>query len=680
MEDWLFWISVVLSIPVLSISVSILCIAGYTRLRRKGYRPPGASLILLCAAAAGLLSALAALPWVVLDTGSDRIFFVVTWLPAIVSVATGALLLRVLPRRNARVSGARRPGFPFKVAGFALIGIGVVFVVWEVWKGDDPGDSFKILAILAGFGFGSIAVGKRVKSSSTMETATATDARAPVLYLRPFAQEGLPFVRGKKSVVATYLSDAQRAITAGDSETDVTVSVRFEQYLHEAFKARIGPLVALGNPEDYIPPDGSARTYAKDSEWKTYVEQLATACCCMVAEIGVSDNLKWELQHLRQQGFQKKFFIMTPPVALKVNWLDKLVLWARQCKFVRWDAFVEIMTASGYEIQGDPGPGSVLTFDEAGRAVILKTRAKSPQEYVAPVREFLEVHAGYSPDGLDLASAFASEPRASTLDSSPATTLKAVAKRHPFLRASWTLPKTALVILVLIACVVVPVLVKDYRETSRTQALEALAPQMGFTFTPQDRSFHDADLGGTRLIDNWDSNGAVLNEMEGTMNGHPARIFDYQYEIASEDSTGQKETRKIVQTVAVFANLDRKLPSFDLQEYSLGHALSLSPNLAAMRVVIPEAPEFSKRFLLLSNDQASAKRLFSTPLRQFLTNAYPQGDWSFEGNGSWLMLYQARVRVKPENWPSFLRDTSRFTSDFLQHASAAASSQAATAK
>jgi hypothetical protein len=46
--------------------------------------------------------------------------------PLLGSAATTGLLIRVLPRRNPRVFGQRRPRFPFATAGKALIALGVL--------------------------------------------------------------------------------------------------------------------------------------------------------------------------------------------------------------------------------------------------------------------------------------------------------------------------------------------------------------------------------------------------------------------------------------------------------------------------------------------------------------------------------------------------------------------------
>jgi hypothetical protein len=97
--------------------------------------------------------------------------------------------------------------------------------------------------------------------------------------------------------------------------SDPMVGVRFEGYFISVLHSRIGPLFALGDPEDYTLPEGAARSYATDSDWKDHLEQLARRASCIVAEIASSDNLRWEFEYLRREGLQIKLFILTRPLS-----------------------------------------------------------------------------------------------------------------------------------------------------------------------------------------------------------------------------------------------------------------------------------------------------------------------------------------------------------------------------
>ncbi|MGA8671193.1 MAG: hypothetical protein WB679_15015 [Terracidiphilus sp.] len=672
MEDALIAVSIAVSIPLLAVGMVFTCIAGFMRLRRKGFSPPASAWLLLSASLLALLSSLLVLPKVVFSAHGGLIFVVIFWLPAIVFAALILLMQWVLPQRNARVSGRRRPRFPFVAAGLGLFGLGVALVLWAIWQEASLGVSIKLSIILAGFGSALIALGQRAKSTSSIEEATQADPRAPVLYPRPFMQEGLPFVLGKKSTHGRYLSAARKAISSGDDDIDFRVSVRFEQYFREPLEGQIGPFVALGNPEDYLPPEGAVRTYASDSEWMVRVERLAAACSCMVAEAGISSNLEWELRYLRQEGLQGKLFIMTPPAALRVSWFDRLFLWVEQVDLVSWDAFTKTMTACGYEIADDPGPGSVLCFDTNGKSVIVRTGAVQPEEYVASIREFLEMRAGYTRESFDRSAPPVPElPPTPALPSAPTTDLPVELPKAVVPRRSWwsrllsSVASLAILALLIGAIAYGPGLVKQHRERSRTQALRTFASQIGFTFSDGDLTIVNPDIAGTSLIDHGNNEGWASNAVQGERDGFLVLLFDFRYTVKSQDRSGDDVSHEISQTVAAFCGTSQRMPTFHLQEYSLWNALDLLDR--DERIEMEGSPEFTKRFILQSKDKVVGIRMFSPELRSFLMSSYPRGNWNIEGGGPCLVLYQPKVRVNPENWASFLEQTLQTARGFYQH-------------
>jgi len=217
MDVLLNFISVVISLLLVP-ALFLLPIAGYLRSRRKGYRPPGATLVLFIGSAVGILSAyvvVSAFPSV------EKAFQFFFWLPVLVLIAVTSLLIRVLPRRNPRVSGPRRPHFPFAAVGWALNGLPAILVifVWWVTMGK-PNDSdsnpleysIKLWVVSSLFGAYLISLSRRVKAAASIEEIARNDLRAPVLYLRPFNQERSAFVWGPKSRYGDYVRGVQRLL------------------------------------------------------------------------------------------------------------------------------------------------------------------------------------------------------------------------------------------------------------------------------------------------------------------------------------------------------------------------------------------------------------------------------------------------------------------------------------
>ena len=497
--------------------------------------------------------------------------------------------------------------------------------------------------ILTGFGTSAILLGRRAAATKSIEEAISNDPRAPVLYLRPFRQEQRAFIYGKKSQLNQYMSRARQAffIASVDEDSDPYVGVRFEEYLQAALNQRIGPFVALGNPEDYVPMEGAARTYARDAEWMQHVERLVDRCCCIVAEIGISKNLSWEMNYLRQKSSQQKLFIMTCPILMKTGFLDKFIASATKTKTITWPDFANTMSEFGYEVGSDPGLGCIFTFDAEGKAVFLKKGALTPEQYVEPIRDYLVYNSAISPETQDLPAAAPAEDPAQTKEG--ATSAGNDSSPAPARRSIWRRLTSVAVVAALVLLFIGWKAFKDHRERLHVEALRALASQLNLNFQQGDLKFTDADLDNTMLINHGDLKGKALDAAEGEYAGIHVLLFDYQYEVEEDERNGTS-TRDVIQSVAAFCCANPKMPSFDLRDYSYMNVLDLTHRETAKRIQFATNPAFSKRFILMASDEPSIDRIFSPQLRSYLTINYPQGNWRLEGVGRWLMLYQDQAR------------------------------------
>jgi hypothetical protein len=99
------------------------------------------------------------------------------------------------------------------------------------------------------------------------------DPRAPVVYLRPFGAE------------------------FGLSVEERTLARIMEQV--------VGPLVAVGNPQDALPPLGAARFYARDfaaggRDWQLFVRDLLLRARLVLVVPGDGAGLGWEMAQCRE--------------------------------------------------------------------------------------------------------------------------------------------------------------------------------------------------------------------------------------------------------------------------------------------------------------------------------------------------------------------------------------------
>ncbi|WP_319453239.1 MULTISPECIES: hypothetical protein [unclassified Mycobacterium] len=114
----------------------------------------------------------------------------------------------------------------------------------------------------------------------------ATDPRPPVLYLRSFE------------------ADDVMAASKGLGNSA-------EESLVAALNV-IGPVVALGEPGEKLPPLGAARAYSTDDRWQLHISDWAAEASQVVLLAGHTDNFWWEVRHLVASGSLGKAVFLLP--------------------------------------------------------------------------------------------------------------------------------------------------------------------------------------------------------------------------------------------------------------------------------------------------------------------------------------------------------------------------------
>jgi len=370
--------------------------AIYRRARRKGYRAPGAALVLLATVVGTIVLTLPFLPN---SAGFGPIQFLIVefGLPITVFWLVGFILVAGLPRRSARIAGARQVKFPFVLAGWTVGAAGFVVVALALWSWFSGRQTFLLAlrslwlaGVLIALGRYLVRRGKAIANQPILERVLADDSRSPVLYLRAFQQEGQAFAVGDASKYGSYMEGWQRVAIPGQR-----VEIPFEQYFRRSIETRLGPFVALGSPEDYVPPHGAVRHYATDETWQPELARLAKQAGCIVAELNTAGKLRWEYEHLRSKGYQKKLFFFSMPEDAAAPW--RSALGRALGRIVRglvppvpWKTFAAELGSLRYELSpDDPGPGSLITFDGHGHQVLLTTEADLPEEFIEPLEAWL---------------------------------------------------------------------------------------------------------------------------------------------------------------------------------------------------------------------------------------------------------------------------------------------------
>jgi hypothetical protein len=375
---------------------------AYKKIRRLGYFPTRAVMLVLSVLIASvvlvLIVTIVLLPQPNSDWEKLGEILICIGIPMAFVPFGCAVLVRTLPKRDPRVFGRRRARFPFVWLGYLTI-IGSIVGTAALMISHPEKNTFVnivsllvLLCIVNVFSLIPIGIGKRLRDQVTIEDAIKSDTRLVVLYLRPFAADEWPFIRGSREQIL------------GKSGDDRIVAYTFEEYLRDRFWQRIGPFVALGNPEDYLPRPGAIRTYADDEGWYEYIERLAGQAACMVMLVSNSDNLQRELTFIRREGLQRRLFILTAVIdkPRRFAWLiqtffEKPILWIVLRLYgpphieerATWEQLAQSVKKFGFDLGDDPGRGAVVTFDSEGKTRVLVKGAETPSQFVEAIREYL---------------------------------------------------------------------------------------------------------------------------------------------------------------------------------------------------------------------------------------------------------------------------------------------------
>ena len=206
-----------------------------------------------------------------------------------------------------------------------------------------------------------------------------------MLYLRSFDQEGNRFAEVSQQDAAKYSEVTSYT-------RSVLVYLTLEQFLSREINRSIGPFIALGNPEDYLPPEGAYRSYASDTGWQDSFKDLSDRSAALMMQVGNTENLNWELISIRERGLQEKLFVVTPPPVQKGSMhsiSDALTRLTDRIKGIQpasWVGFAAILARAGYHPPNeDPGAGAVMSFDEHNQGMTLVSGAKTPAEYAQAI-------------------------------------------------------------------------------------------------------------------------------------------------------------------------------------------------------------------------------------------------------------------------------------------------------
>jgi hypothetical protein len=137
------------------------------------------------------------------------------------------------------------------------------------------------------------------------EDVVAGDNRAPVLFLRSFAEDQLPL---RAARVPWFLRGFDPGSEHGSLEEMLVLNLTY-----------VGPVVATGDPAQREAPVGAARWRITHDEWQRFVEEQIRRAGLIVIGLAETAGLRWEVDAVRriEGALDKTIFVCPPDLARK---------------------------------------------------------------------------------------------------------------------------------------------------------------------------------------------------------------------------------------------------------------------------------------------------------------------------------------------------------------------------
>jgi len=197
----------------------------------------------------------------------------------------------------------------------------------------------------------------------------------------------------------------------------------------------------------------------------------------------------------------------------------------------------------------------------------------------------------------------------------------------------------------------------------RTEALTAVAQEIGCYFQGQDWNGPQAAPQLATALFNRGRTRKSRNIMTGSAAGFRAALFDYSF----TEGYGRSQ-RTYGQTVAAFSKNGAVLPQFSLQEKGIMQKIGNA--FAHKDIQFDSNAEFSRSHQVRSPDKTGTRALFTPQLIAFLETLDGKKKWRLEGGNDTLILYRLRKKVKPEDFRSYLEETSGIATSFFSYSGA----------
>jgi hypothetical protein len=203
------------------------------------------------------------------------------------------------------------------------------------------------------------------------------DQRPPIVFLRSFEDDHRKIWMARKN--------------------DDPLLVGFEDALSEIF-FRIGPFIALGSRQDFIPRLGAARTYRDDTVWQAKAKHWMKDANWILYVLGSTESLKWEIAQITLEKLvEKTIFLFPPNVRTSLRWPGRR--WMRGSQILtsvtknrrlrNWNQFLQAFADTEFHdaLVGFDESSAIAMWIGPGRDIfVVRASGQFSQEYELALR------------------------------------------------------------------------------------------------------------------------------------------------------------------------------------------------------------------------------------------------------------------------------------------------------
>jgi hypothetical protein len=196
-----------------------------------------------------------------------------------------------------------------------------------------------------------------------------------------------------------------------------------------------------------------------------------------------------------------------------------------------------------------------------------------------------------------------------------------------------------------------------YIDRKRSEKIQAVATRLGYTFRRKPTDADKALIVGCHIANS--GHGHITSNVLEAAQSDELRmtLFDHVYTIGYGKSSQQYN-----QTVTRMQSPVLNLPAFVLFPESFFS--KIGKLFGGTDINFPEAPQFSKKYILRGPDEAAIRSLFSPALIQFLEQQ--QRPLSIDAAGDTLFVHRTSKRAKPEEIEAYVAEGKQILAQFFE--------------